>query len=293
MSCRDITEKKRAEEELRQTKEVLQTTNDDMREVNEHLASMVAKASEMAAQAQVANAAKSQFLANMSHEIRTPMNGIIGMTELALETDLSDEQQEYLLTVRSSAEALLILINDILDFSKIEAGKLALETIAFSFRDCIYGACDVLRPMAQEQGLLLLCDVEHDVPDALLGDPGRLRQIILNLLSNALKFTLEGEVAVHVRLETPEALASAGIATADVPELCCLRVTVRDTGIRIPSEKQRTIFEPFTQADGSTTRTHGGTGLGLSICSQLLTLMDGRLWVETRLGKLWPLWDRR
>ena len=285
MNCRDITGKKRAEEELRQTKETLQTTNDDMREVNEHLTAMVAKASEMAAQAQVANAAKSQFLANMSHEIRTPMNGIIGMTELALDTDLSDEQQECLLTVRSSAEALLILMNDILDFSKIEAGKLRLETMAFSLRDCVYGACDVLRPTAQEHGLQLRCDVERDVPDALLGDPGRLRQIILNLVSNALKFTVGGEVAVHVRLEPPEASVTASVATADVPELCCLHVAVRDTGIGIPPEKQRTIFEPFTQADGSTTRAYGGTGLGLSICSQLLTLMGGHLWVESTVGE--------
>ena len=223
-------------------------------------------------EAQAANRAKSEFLANMSHEIRTPMNGIIGMTELALEAEPTAEQREYLEIVKASADALLTVLNDILDFSKIEAGKLDLEPIPFALRDCLGHTLKTLALRAHQKGLELTYHVPPEVPDALIGDPGRLRQILVNLVGNAIKFTEQGEVVVDVAAESQ---TEDGVS---------LHVGVTDTGVGIPPDKQRLIFEPFTQADGSITRQYGGTGLGLAISSQLVRLMEGQLWVESEMG---------
>jgi len=257
--CRDITERKQADANLA--------------EANRHLEETTARANELATQAEAANRAKSEFLANMSHEIRTPMNGIVGMTELLLGTDLTKEQRDYLETLNTSSDYLLNLINDILDLSRIEAGRLELEEIDFDLRTTLEGAARALSPKAHEKGLELICHIAPDVPTALAGDPGRLRQVILNLTGNAIKFTEKGQVVIGAKSEKEEETSTT------------LHFTVADTGIGIPPDKLEDIFESFRQVDSSVTRRYGGTGLGLTISRQIVRMMNGRVWVESEPGK--------
>jgi two-component system sensor histidine kinase/response regulator len=262
---RDITDRKQAEEEIRTAYQQLETKNRLLQQATE-------LAKQKALEAEAANIAKSEFLANMSHEIRTPMNAIMGMTELALETDLTKEQREYLETVQGSADSLLSLLNEILDFSKIEARCVKLEEIDFDLRTALETASEMLAVKAEEAGLEFACRIKPDVSTSLMGDPTRLRQIIVNLTGNAIKFTKEGEVAIQVETEKQQ------------DSSVLLHFMVSDTGIGIPPDKIETIFESFSQADGSTTRRYGGTGLGLAITRQLVEMMGGRIWVESEEG---------
>ena len=256
----------------------LENLNENLKSEIQHGKRIEVELKEAKEKAEKMSQAKGEFLANMSHEIRTPMNGVIGTLQLLEDTRLSDEQTEFVETAHKSADALLAILNDILDLSKIEAGKLGFEKIAFNFKQVIKDIVDLYSLKAEQHGVMISQDVDNLLPESLIGDPTRLRQIIVNLVSNALKFTKQGDVRIRVEVTKKGATAVE------------LKITVSDTGIGISQEAQKTLFNAFTQADGSTTRKYGGTGLGLAIVSQLVDLMDGSLGVDSVEGKGSAFW---
>jgi len=274
-AVKDISEEIKAKEELKQAKTETDLANQELQEINMHLEKTTLWAKEMAMQAEMANVAKSEFLANMSHEIRTPLNAIIGMTELIMETHLNSDQNEYISVVQSSSEGLLSLINDILDFSKIEAGQLELENIDFNLQETVESAVEIFSIRAQSKKIELLCYVDPTIPPSVKGDPTRLRQIIVNLVGNAIKFTDKGEVAVKV---------VSVESNHQNPNMTEIKILVSDTGIGISKENLKKVFAKFSQADTSTTRKFGGTGLGLNISRSLIRLMGGELLVDSEAG---------
>jgi len=263
--CRDITKRKTGERELLTAKDKIETANQELR-------SAIEQAQGLASAAQAADRAKSQFLANISHEIRTPMNGIIGFTEMIIDTGLTPEQEDFANTIKRSAEALLSIINDILDFSKIESGQFEFESIGFDPELLAYDVCELIRPKTGDKPIEIILRVADDVPSEFTGDPFRFRQVLVNLMGNAAKFTEEGEIELSITIDAEE------------PSRVKFHAMVRDTGIGIPEDRLASVFEPFIQADGSITRKYGGTGLGLSICRKIADIMGGDVWAESSSG---------
>ncbi len=262
----DITDRKSAEEKIA-------LANEELQNMNEQLELTIRHAQRLAMEAQIANVAKSEFLARMSHEIRTPMNGIIGFSDMLLMSSMNEEQIEYAQIIKRSGETLLTLIDEILDFSKIEAGQMELESVDFDPEIIAYDVCDLIRPRVQDKPIEVLCRISDNIPTSVLGDPSRFRQVLLNLMGNAAKFTEQGEIELAMGIEE------------ESEQRILIHATVRDTGIGIPREKQGTIFEAFQQSGRFITRKYGGTGLGLAICRQLSHLMEGNVWVESVPGE--------